>query len=124
MKEDKVLSLEGPAEVDAKSPLEELIAEGARKMLQAAIEQEIEDYLQAHRGRQAAEGRASVVRNGHLPERQLLTGLGPLPVCQPRLRHRDGQRFSSAILPKYLRRVPSIDSLIPALYLKGVSTGD
>ena len=124
MKEDKVLPLEGPAEVDAKSPLEELIAEGARKMLQAAIEQEVEEYLQAHRGRHTAEGRAAIVRNGHLPERQLVTGVGPIPVRQPRVRHRDGQQFTSAILPKYLRRVPSIDALIPALYLKGVSTGD
>ena len=126
MKEDKVLSLEAPAELDAKSPLEQLIAEGARKMLQAAIEQEIEEYLQAHRDRQTADGRgrASVVRNGHLPERQLITGVGPIPIHQPRVRHRDGQHFSSAILPKYLRRVPSVDALIPALYLKGVSTGD
>ena len=60
VKEHKVLSLEGPAEVDAKSPLEQLITEDARKMLQAAIEQEIEDYLQAHRDRQTAEGRASI----------------------------------------------------------------
>jgi putative transposase len=124
VKEDKVLSLKGPVEVDAKSPLEQLIAEGARKMLQAAIEQEIEEYLQAHRDRQGAEGRATVVRNGHLPERQLVTGVGPIAVRQPRVRHRDGQSFSSAILPKYLRRVPSVDALIPALYLKGISTGD
>ena len=124
MKEDKVLPLEGPAEVDAKSPLEQLISEGARKMLQAAIEQEVEAHLQAHRGRQSADGRASVVRNGHLPERHLVTGVGPIPVCQPRVRHRDGRHFTSAILPKYLRRVPSVDALIPALYLKGISTGD
>jgi transposase-like protein len=117
VKEDKVLSLEGPAEVDAKGPLEQLISEGARKMLQTAIEQEVEAYLEAHRGRQSAEGRASVVRNGHLPERQLISGVGPIPVRQPRVRHRDGQQFSSAILPKYLRRVPSVDALIPALYL-------
>ena len=93
-------------------------------MLQAAIEQEVEEYLKAHRGRQSAEGRASVVRNGHLPERHLVTGVGPIPVCQPRVRHRDGRHFTSAILPKYLRRVPSVDALIPALYLKGISTGD
>jgi transposase-like protein len=104
--------------------LEQLIREGARKMLQAAIEQEIEEYLQAHRGRQSAEGQAAVVRNGHLPERQLITGVGPIPIRQPRVRHRDGQQFTSAILPKYLRRVPSVDALMPALYLKGVSTGD
>jgi putative transposase len=124
VKEDKVLSWEGPAEVEAKSPLEQLIAQGARKILQAALEQEIEAYLEAHRGRQSAEARASVVRNGHLPERQLITGVGPIPVRPPRVRHRDGQQFTSAILPKYLRRVPSVDALIPALYLKGVSTGD
>jgi transposase-like protein len=104
--------------------LEQLIAEGARKMLQAAIEQEVAEYLQAHQGRRTAEGQAAIVRNGHLPERQLVTGVGPIPVCQPRVRHRQGGTFTSAILPEYLRRVPSIDTLIPALYLKGVSTGD
>jgi hypothetical protein len=105
VKEDKVLSLEGPAELDAKSPLEQLIAQGARKMLQVAIEQEIEAYLLAHQSRRTAEGHAAVVRNGHLPERQLVTGVGPIPVRQPRVRHRDGGTFTSAILPKYLRRV-------------------
>jgi putative transposase len=105
VKEDKVLSLEGPAEVDAKSPLEQLIAEGARKMLQAAIEQEVEAYLRSHQSWHTADGRATVVRNGHLPERQLVTGVGPIPVRQPRIRHRAGGAFTSAILPKYLRRV-------------------
>jgi transposase-like protein len=124
VKEDKVLSLEGPAEVEAKSPLEQLLAQGARKMLQAAIEHEVEEYVQAHRGRRTEGNRAAVVRNGYLPERDLVTGVGPIPVRQPRVRHRDGQQFTSAILPKYLRRVPSVDALIPALYLKGVSTGD
>jgi transposase-like protein len=124
LKEAKVLSLSERAEVEAKSPLEQLIAAGARKMLQTAIEQEVEEYLQAHQSRRTAEGRAAIVRNGHLPERQLVTGVGPIPVRQPRVRHREGQPFTSTILPKYLRRVPSIDALIPALYLKGVSTGD
>jgi putative transposase len=65
-----------------------------------------------------------VVRNGHLPEREVVSGVGPIRVRQPRVRHRDKGRFSSAILPKYLRRTPSVDALIPALYLKGISTGD
>jgi putative transposase len=65
-----------------------------------------------------------VVRNGHLPERVLVSGVGPIRVRQPRVRHRDKGRFSSAILPKYMRRAPSIDALIPALYLKGISAGD
>ena len=70
-----------------------------------------------------------VVRNGHLPERELVTGIGPIPIRQPRVDDRQlaaqGEpRFSSAILPRYLRRAPSVDRLIPVLYLKGVSTGD
>jgi putative transposase len=124
LKEDKVFSLEEPAEVEAKTPLEQLIAEGARKMLQAAIGHEVQEYLQAYHGQRTEAARAVVVRNGYLPERDLVTGVGPLTVRQPRVRHRDGQSFTSAILPKYLRRVPSLDALIPALYLKGVSTGD
>jgi hypothetical protein len=59
-------------------------------------------------------------RNGHLPEREVTSGVGPIPIRQ----HRDQGRFSSAILPKYMRRAPSIDALLPALYLKGISTGD
>ena len=124
LKEDKVLLLEQPAEVAAKTPLEQLIAEGARQMLQAAIENEVREYVQACRGQRTEVDRAVVVRNGYLPERDLVTGVGPLKIRQPRVRHRDGQSFTSAILPKYMRRLPSIDALIPALYLKGVSTGD
>jgi hypothetical protein len=105
LKEDKVLSLEGPGEVEAKTPLEQLIAQGARQMLQAAIEHEVQEYLQVCRGRRTEADRAVVVRNGYLPERDLVTGVGPLKVRQPRVRHRDGQRFTSAILPKYMRRV-------------------
>jgi putative transposase len=124
LKDTKVVSPLERAEVENKSPLEQLIAEGARKMLEAAIENEVQEYLQAYRDRRTDEGQAVVVRNGHLPERDLVTGVGPLKVRQPRVRHRDGQTFTSAILPRYLRRVPSIDALIPTLYLKGVSTGD
>jgi len=103
LKETKVVSLEERAE--SKTPLEQLIAEGARKMLQAAIENEVEEYLKAYQSKRTPENRAGVVRNGYLPERDLVTGVGPLKVRQPRVRHRDGQQFSSAILPKYLRRV-------------------
>jgi putative transposase len=65
-----------------------------------------------------------VVRNGHSPEREIVGGIGPSKVRQPRVRHRDQGRFSSAILPRFMRRTPSVDALIPALYLKGISTGD
>jgi putative transposase len=100
------------------------LQEGARKLLQAAIENEVIDYIQFHKDRRDENGQRLVVRNGHLPEREVVSGVGPIPVRQPRVRHRDKGRLSSAILPKYMRRAPSVDALLPALYLKGISTGD
>src|SRR5205807_6561532 len=105
-------------------PVEQVSAEGARKLLQAAIENEVQEYLQAHGSRRTDDGVAVVVRNGHLPERDLVTGVGPLTVRQPRVRHRDGLKYRSAILPRYLRRVPSSGALISTLYLTGGFTGD
>lgn len=108
---------------EAKSPLEEIIREGARKLLQSAIEREIADYMESING---TGGRRNVVRNGFAPERSILTGIGPISIKQPRIRDRrqNKEPFTSSILPRYLRRVPSLDNLIPVLYLKGVSTGD
>ena len=124
VRENKVISLEKRAE-DAEKPFfEQLLQEGARKLLQAAIENEILEYIQFHQDRRDEDGQRLVVRNGHLPEREIVSGVGPIKVRQPRVRHRDGGQFSSAILPKYMRRTPSVDALIPALYLKGISTGD
>lgn len=122
--EVSVISLQERAKVEAKGYLEQLLAEGARKLLQAAIENEVAEYLEGQSNRRTESGERNVVRNGHLPERDLVTGVGPVKIRQPRVRHRDGGTFSSEILPKYMRRVPSIDALIPALYLKGISTGD
>src|SRR5580704_1545067 len=122
--ENKVISLEERAKDEQKPFLEQLLREGARKLLQAAIENEVLDYIQLHKDRLDENGQRLVVRNGHLPEREVVSGVGPIPVRQPRVRHRDQGRFTSAILPKYMRRAPSIDALIPALYLKGISTGD
>ena len=95
-------------------------------MLQAAIEAEVAAFVEEHQGLVDEEGRRRVVRNGYLPERTLLTGAGPLSLRQPRVRDRQGGedaiRFTSSILPKYLRRSKAMDELIPWLYLKGVST--
>jgi putative transposase len=110
---------------EEKSVLEAIIREGARKLLQAAIENEVSAYVELFKELKDEKGRRVVVRNGSLPERSLLTGIGPLPVKQPRVRDkREGASFTSAILPRYMRRVPSLDNLIPTLYLKGISTGD
>jgi transposase-like protein len=122
--ESKVISLDKRAEDEEKSFFEQLLQEGARKLLQAAIENEVMDYIQLHKDRRDENGQRLVVRNGHLPEREIVSGIGPIKVRQPRVRHRDGGRFTSAILPRFMRRTPSVDALIPALYLKGISTGD
>jgi putative transposase len=82
------------------------------------------DYIQFHKDRRDENGQRLEVRNGHLPEREIISGIGAIKVRQPRVRHRDGGRFCSAILPRFMRRTPSVDALIPALYLKGISTGD
>ena len=107
--------------------MEELARRGARQLLAQAMEAEVGEHIEKHRNLVDEEGRRLVVRNGHLPGRELVTGIGPLKVRQPRVDDRaldQEQRFSSQILPRYLRRVPSVENLIPILYLKGVSTGD
>jgi putative transposase len=114
---------------DERSPLDELVRAGAQKMLQKAIEDEVQQFLSEQAERVDEQGRRLVVRNGHLPSREVLTGAGPLEVRQPRVRDNtpdpDGRVcFTSSILPPYLRRSKSIDELIPWLYLKGISTGD
>jgi len=114
---------------EGSSPLDQLVQEGARQMLQAAVDAEVEAFVVKHATRCDGQGRRLVVRNGHLPQREVLTGAGPLPVRQPRVRDNSPDpesrvRFTSSILPAYLRRSKSLDELIPWLYLKGISTGD
>jgi putative transposase len=119
-----------PSDLQGQEPngvLEELARKGARQMLAKAMEAEVAEFVEKHSGMRDEEGRHSVVRNGYLPERKLVTGIGPLKIRQPRVDDRaldPNERFSSQILPRYLRRVPSVDNLIPILYLKGVSSGD
>jgi transposase-like protein len=103
--------------------LEALLRAGARKMLQAALEWEVAEYIERLKAEKDDQGHRQVVRNGSHPPRELVTGVGLIPIRQPRVHdRREGQHFTSAILPKYMHRVPSIDALIPALYLKGGST--
>lgn len=106
---------------DFKAGLEEILREGAKRLLQQAIENEVDEFLELHKHKRDESGRRMVKRNGYLPKRQIQTGLGAVPIEQPRVR---GVPFTSAILPKYMRRVPSLEALVPTLYLKGVSTGD
>lgn len=125
MKKDIRLAVAKQEEIEVKSVLEEVIRNGARRMLQKTIEAEVAEYIERHTHLRDDNGLRLVVRNGHLPERDLVTGYGPLQVRQPRVNdRRPDKRFTSRILPPFLRRVPSIDALIPCLYLKGISTGD
>jgi Transposase and inactivated derivatives len=122
--ENKVVSLEERAKDEQKPFLEQLLQEGARKLLQAAIENEVIEYIQFHKDRRDENGQRLVVRNGHLPEREWSVEWDRSRFVSHGSGHRDQGRFSSAILPKYMRRAPSVDALLPALYLKGISTGD
>jgi putative transposase len=128
MDEDSVVALPRPGASATDDPLLAVLREGARRMLLQAIEAEVEAFLAAHAGLRDQQGRRRVVRNGHGPERQIQTGIGPLAVRRPKIRDRGAGgdepiRFTSAILPAYLRRARNIEELLPWLYLKGVSTG-
>ena len=110
-------------------PLTEVLRNGARALLTQAVEAEVSSLLSCHADKLIDDGRRRLVRHGHLPEREIMTGIGPVAVRCPRVRDRGGEgcdriRFSSAILPPYARRSKSLEVLIPILYLKGISTGD
>jgi len=109
--------------------LTDVLRDGARALLARAVEAEVAGFLAEHADKSTDDGRQRLVRHGHLPERSIMTGIGAVEVCVPRVRDRlsgadDRIRFSSAILPPYARRSKSLEVLIPILYLKGISTGD
>lgn len=114
---------------DDQSPLDQLVREGARRMLQAAIDAEVEAFIDENRHRTNEQGRRVVVKNGSLPRREILTGAGRIEVKQGRVRDNSTDpaervEFTPSILPAYLRRTDAIEELIPWLYLKGISTSD
>ena len=117
-------------DVDGRSLLDEIAREGARRMLVAALEAEVAAYLEAHRDERDDEGHALVVRNGKGRTRKVTVGAGTIPVSAPRVNDRrtdqDGERrrFTSRILPPYMRRSPKVAEVLPVLYLRGLSTGD
>src|SRR4051812_45574440 len=109
--------------------LTEVLRSGARALLTQAVEAEVAEFLAKHADLRTATGHQRVVRHGHLPEREIMTGIGPIAVRQPRVRDREAAegeriRYSPSILPRYARRSRSLEVLIPIIYLKGISTGD
>lgn len=114
-----------PTGISTRSALEEVLREGAKKLLQEAIENEVVEYIQLFQKIKNQKNQRLVTRNGYLPERGVLTGIGSINVRQPRVRDkREGASFSSKILPKYKRRTPSLEAAIPELYLRGISTNN
>ena len=127
MTQDNIVKLSQPGMFS--DPLTEVLRAGARALLAHAVEAEVAGFLGGHADKLTDDGNRRLVRHGHLPEREIMTGIGAVAVRCPRVRDRaaDGGeriRFSSAILPPYARRSKSLEVLIPILYLKGISTGD
>jgi transposase-like protein len=129
VRNDTVIKLIQPGTFN--DQLTDVLRNGARALLAQAVEAEVADFLGTHAELKTADGHRRVVRHGHLPEREVMTGIGPVAVRQPRVRDREAGaedpariRFSPAILPPYARRSKSLEMLIPILYLKGISTGD
>jgi len=121
--EQRIVPLPGSKDV-----LTDILRQGAQQLLAQAIEAEVQEWLEQRTECRDERGRQLVVRNGYMKERTLLTGVGEVKVDQPRVRDRrpsrDREKFSSTILPPYLRKTKSVEELIPWLYLKGISTGD
>jgi transposase-like protein len=127
MAESTNATIEMPA-LAARDVLSDILRQGAQQMLAAAIEAEVAEWIDARSTLTDEQGHRQVVRNGYHNKRNIVTGLGPLEVEQPRVHDRRSaearEKFSSKTLPPYLRKTKTIEELLPWLYLKGISTGD
>jgi putative transposase len=115
----------------APSVLDEIVREGARRMLAAALEAEVDAYVQAHVGERDERGRRLVVRNGHAEPRKITTGAGPIEIDAPRVNDKrvdedtgERMRFGSSIIPPWCRKSPKVAEVLPLMYLHGMSSGD
>ena len=120
MRESNVVEISGRGGIS--DPLTEVLRNGARALIERAVESELAEYS-SHR---TADDKAGVVRNGYLPERQLQTGLGTVTVRIPKVRSKLGEpvTFRSALVPPYVRKTRTLEAAVPWLYLKGVSSGE
>jgi transposase-like protein len=111
---------------DGLDPLTELLRSGAQALIQLAVKAELAEVLSQYADAKTHDGRAAIVRNGYHPERQIQTGVGPVTVQIPKVRSKSGKpvSFRSALVPPYVRKTKTLQSAIPWLYLKGISTGE
>lgn len=124
MKNSNVISIKDRGR--ANDPLTELLRKGAGRLIKAAVEAELEEFMLEFKGEKLENGYSAVVRNGYLPERVLQTGIGSVTVKIPKVRSRTGEAvtFQSALVPPYVRKTRSLEAALPWLYLKGISTGE
>lgn len=124
MSEDSANLLGAPGSIQ--DSLTELLRHGARGLIEKAVEAELQLLLDQYGNVTDLSGRRAVVRNGYLPEREILTGLGAVPVRVPKIRDRSGSgvKFNSALVPPYVRKAQRVEAALPWLYLRGISTGD
>ena len=129
MQQDTALGDERPDRTVSRLPLDEVVRCGAQTLLQRALDVEVDLFLERYQYVMDAHGHRQVVRNGHRPVRRIITGAGPIEVATPRVDDRvlttqQEPRFTSQLIPPYLRRTKHVEELLPVLYLKGISTGD
>ena len=124
MSKSNIVELSGRAEFT--DTLTELVRQGARQIIEQAVEAELSTFMDQFSERLVANGKAAVVRNGYHPERSIQTGIGPVTVKIPKVRAKDGEpvTFHSSLVPPYIRKTRSLEAAIPWLYLKGVSSGE
>lgn len=127
MNNDNLIAFQPPeASASFSDALSELVRQGARQIIAQAVEAELKEFLAQYQSLKDDQGRQVVVRNGYLPERTIMTGVGAVEIQVPKVRDRSGNgiKFNSSLLPPYLKRSQSVEEVLPWLYLKGVSTGD
>ncbi len=122
MTNNTVIDLGTPAGID---PLTGLLRSGAKQLIAEAVQAELDELMTKYDGQKTADGRQRVVRSGHHPEREVITGVGKVSVEVPKICRREGElaSFQSLLVPPYIRRTATLDAAIPWLYLKGVSSG-
>ncbi len=124
MKNDNVIPLEKP--VENEDLLTAMLRQGAKDLISRAVQAELTEFLAQYQDVVDDQGRRSVVRNGYQPAREIMTGIGPVDIKVPKTRDKSGQgiHFRSDLLPPYIKRSKSLETVLPWLYLKGISTGD
>lgn len=127
MSKDNLIAFQaGESSASFRDALTELVRNGAHQIIAEAVEAELQELLAQYKDLKDEQGRKAVVRNGYLPERTIVTGMGDVEIRVPKVRDRthSGIKFNSSLLPPYLKRAQNVEEVLPWLYLKGISSGD